>query len=208
MHAGGVDGGLVGLGTGGGEERLFEAAGSDLCDLLGKLNHGLVRIERGGVAEFVDLRLLRPGDARVGMADANGDNAAEEVQVAFPFYVPDVLHLAAFKRQRVLEVVGDGRVDKLLLLGDNLFAVHTRGFLPCRPTIRITTTIPGWPSTFLTSELPHLPESTSRKPGPALEVASCPSLRPVLRSVAPKPSSAGYADSTASADRSAASSVR
>ena len=60
VHAGGVDGGLVGLGAGAGEEGFFQAAGSDLRDLFGERHHGLVRVERGGVAELVELGLLRP----------------------------------------------------------------------------------------------------------------------------------------------------
>ena len=63
--------------------------------------------------------------------DADSDDAAEEIEVALPFHVPHVLHLAAFQRQRVLVVVGDGGVNVLLLLGDDLLAIHG-GALPWR----------------------------------------------------------------------------
>ncbi len=88
-----------------------------------------MRVERGGVAELVHLRLDRLGDARVGMADADGDDAAEEVEVALPFHVPDMLHLTALERQRIGEVVGDGGVNELLLLAVDLAAVHAGGSL-------------------------------------------------------------------------------
>ena len=86
-----------------------------------------VRVKCGGVLEFVDLRLHRAGDARVGVAYADGDDAAEEVEVALPFHVPDVLHVAALEGQRVGEVVGDGGVDELLLLAVDFASVHGVG---------------------------------------------------------------------------------
>ena len=124
VHAGGVDGGLVGLRAGAGEEGFFQAAGRDVRDFFRKRHHGLVRVECGGVAELVNLGLLRAGDVRVGVADADGDDAAEEIEIALPFHVPHVLHLAALQGERVLVVVGDGGIDILLLGSDDFLAVH------------------------------------------------------------------------------------
>ena len=126
---------------------LFQTPRSDPRDLLRQRDHRLVRVERGGMAQLVDLRLLRSGDARVAVADADRDNAAEEVEVALPFHVPDVLHLAALQRQRVGEVVGNGGIDILLLLGDDFFAVHDHVLphQPCAtgPTTAITVLVPA-----------------------------------------------------------------
>ena len=84
--------------------------------------------------ELVDLRLLRPGDARVRVADADRHDAAEEIQIALPLHVPHMLHLAPLQRQRVGKIVGDGGVNVLLFPGNNLFAVHGGGFLSGAPT--------------------------------------------------------------------------
>jgi hypothetical protein len=130
VHAGGVDSGLVRLGAGRGEERFLQAAGSDLRNLLGERDHGLIRVERGGVAELVDLILLRRSHARITVADSDGYDAAEEIQVPLPLNVPDMLHLTAFERQRIGEVVGDCGIDELLLAGDDFLAVHGAGSSP------------------------------------------------------------------------------
>ncbi len=80
------------------------------------------------MAELVDLGLLRAVTRGLAVADADGDDAAEEVEVALAVDVPDVLHLAALDGEGIGEVVGDGREDVFLLLAVDLLAGEASSF--------------------------------------------------------------------------------
>ena len=62
------------------------------------------------------------------MADADGDNAAEEVEILLALDVPDVLHLGVIHGNGIGEVVGDRREDVFLLLAVDLCAGEASGF--------------------------------------------------------------------------------
>lgn len=58
------------------------------------------------------------------MSDADGDDAAEKVEVLLSIDIPDVLHLAALEWERLVEIVRNRGIDVLLLLCQDLFALH------------------------------------------------------------------------------------
>ncbi len=126
------NGHLVGFGAAVGEERLRQAAIRGERGDLG----GQGRLRLGGedcrdVAQPVHLLVDRAVDTVVGMADANGDNAAEEVQVLIPVGVPDVLVLGAYEDQRPAEVVKHGREQMVLVRKQYLVFGHDpRGVRP------------------------------------------------------------------------------
>jgi hypothetical protein len=119
---GGVDGRVVGLRAAVGEEGFFETAGRDLVELLGEVGLRLVGVERGGVLDGAHLLDDGLGHLRVCVADADGEDAAEAVEVAVALVVPDVLPLAADERERLLVVHRDGGEEKLFVLLDDLGA--------------------------------------------------------------------------------------
>src|SRR6185436_16199797 len=59
-------------------------------------------------------------DMGVAMADADGDDAAEAVQVTSARVVPYVLHFAFDEHQRLFVVEEDAWVDELLAQGQHL----------------------------------------------------------------------------------------
>src|SRR6266478_1488829 len=83
-----------------------------------------VGIQRGGVLQAVDLRIDLAGHLWIAVADRNGQDAAEEIQVLAAFQVPQVLHFAAVRHQRPLVVIGHRRPEILLVLGDYLIAAY------------------------------------------------------------------------------------
>ncbi len=101
-HAREQDGGFVGFAAGIGEEALLQSAGRDLGDFFGQIDDGFVGVERRGVLQAVDLRLDLAGDLGIGVADGDGQDAAEEVEVLAAFEIPDVLHAGAVDDERVL----------------------------------------------------------------------------------------------------------
>jgi hypothetical protein len=60
-----------------------------------------VRVERGGVDELAHLLAHALDDVRVVVADAGGEDAAEEVEIAVAVRVPDIEAVAVRERQRV-----------------------------------------------------------------------------------------------------------
>ena len=57
----------------------------------------------------------------VAVADADGDDAAEEIEVLVAVGVPDVLILGARDDQRFLEVMEDGGEEEFLVGEDDFF---------------------------------------------------------------------------------------
>ncbi len=62
-----------------------------LRELLGKRHLRLVREHGGDVLQLVDLRVNLGVHLVVAMADADGDDAAEEIQILVAVGIPDVL---------------------------------------------------------------------------------------------------------------------
>jgi hypothetical protein len=122
VHASGLDGGLVGFGTAVGEERFFQRAGRDLGQLFGERHHGLVGEASRDVLHLVDLGLGLFRDAGIAMADADGNDAAKEIEILLAFHVPDMLHGGVVHGDGIGVVVGDGWEDEFLLLAIDLFA--------------------------------------------------------------------------------------
>src|SRR6266852_2150187 len=68
----------------------------------------------------------------VAMADADGDNAAEEIEILIPVCIPDVLVLAARNHQRVFVVMKNGRIKVVSMSEQNLFFGHACYYTPTR----------------------------------------------------------------------------
>ena len=63
----------------------------------------------------------------VAMAHADGENAAEEVQILVAVRVPDELIFGMIQNQRLLEVMEDGREQKILIGENDFFFGHGVG---------------------------------------------------------------------------------
>ena len=94
MHFGEQQGHLVGLGAGVGEEALPAVPGRKAGQALGEFHHGLVREQGGDVLEGVHLLVDRPVHLGMAVAEADGEDPAEEIEIAVAVRVPDVLPLA------------------------------------------------------------------------------------------------------------------
>ena len=125
IAAGGEDGGLVGFGTAIREETLGEfAAGRDPGHAFGERYLRLVRKHSGDVLQLAHLfhDLLVHG--LVAVADADGDDAAEEIEVLVAVSVPDELVFGAFDDQRLLEVMEHAGEQVALAGKDDLLLCH------------------------------------------------------------------------------------
>ncbi len=60
----------------------------------------------------------------VAMADADGDNAAEEIEILVPVRIPDVLVFAARDHERVFVVMKNGRIKVVTMSEQDLFFSH------------------------------------------------------------------------------------
>src|SRR5579863_1825914 len=89
-HAGYEDCGFVGLRAAVGEEALLDLTGRNLGQFLGELDGLRRRVDARGVLQAVDLILDLAGNVGVGVTDADGQDAAEEIEVAIALAVPDV----------------------------------------------------------------------------------------------------------------------
>ena len=98
-------------------------AGEQLAQRLGQLDQRLCREQRGDVLQRLDLLLDRGDHARLAVAEADGDDAAEEVEVLLAVGIEQPLTLAANERQRLL-VVAREPVEILAVLGDDLSLVQ------------------------------------------------------------------------------------
>src|SRR5262249_3795356 len=115
-----IDCSVVGLGAAVGEERFLQTARRNLRQLLGQIRLGLVGVKRRGMRDRIDLFGDRFVYARVRVAYADGQHAAEAIQVLVAFIVPDVKALAFDQRQRFLVVIRDGGEEKFLVFADGL----------------------------------------------------------------------------------------
>ncbi len=117
--------GLVGFRAAIGEERLGELApGRDLSQLLRERRLRLVGEHRRDVLQAIDLRVQLPVHVLIAVADADGDDAAEEIQILIAVGVPDVLILGPRNNERFLVVVEDGRKEVVAVRENDLFFGH------------------------------------------------------------------------------------
>ena len=124
VDARGQDGGLDRLGAAVGEEALGRLVpGEDLGQLLGQLHDGDRREQRRDVLERPGLLLEGRHHPRLAVAEGDGDDAAEEVQVTLPVRVLQPFALAANEGQRLL-VVGAHAIEVLPILLDDLAGIH------------------------------------------------------------------------------------
>ena len=125
VTARGQDGRLIRLGAAVCKEGFAQpAAGRDLGDAFGQCGLGLGSEDRGDVLQSVDL-LVNPGiHFLVAMSDANGENAAEKVQILVAVSVVNILVFGARNHQRFLVVVEDGGEQKFLVCEKDLFFCH------------------------------------------------------------------------------------
>jgi hypothetical protein len=108
IAARGKNGGFVGLRAAVGEKRLREAPlRRERSDLLRQSRLRRGGEDRGDVLEAVHLLVHARVHALVAVADADGDDAAEEIQVAVAVGVPHVLVLGAIDDERLRVVVED-----------------------------------------------------------------------------------------------------
>jgi hypothetical protein len=129
VQAGGQDGRLDGLGAAVGEEGLGRPlAREERRQLLGQLDDGDGGEERRHVLQRARLALDGAHHPRVAVAEGDGDDAAEEVEVLLAVGVEEPLALAPHEGQRLL-VIGRDAEEELTVLVDDLRAVHGRSLL-------------------------------------------------------------------------------
>ena len=92
---------------------------------LGVLRDVRVQINRGGMLEDLVLALRRRDHVGMTMPDADGDNAAERVEITPPGFVPDVLHFPLHNRERLFVVEKDPGVQEFFAQLQDLFRGRT-----------------------------------------------------------------------------------
>ena len=92
---------------------------------------GLREEDGGDVLEFIELGMDFGIDFIVTMADADGEDATEEIEILVAIGIPDELVFGAFDDERVFEIVEDRREEEFFLREDDfLFSHHRDTFLP------------------------------------------------------------------------------
>src|SRR5882762_493819 len=109
------------------EKTLLQISRGNLCDFLSQSYDVFVRIERGRVLQAVHLGIDLAGDLGIAVADGNGQDAAEEIQILAAFQIPEILHLATIGHQRSLIVIGYRGPQIFFVLGDYLIATRRGG---------------------------------------------------------------------------------
>ena len=93
-----------------------------MCDFFGERDDLFVRVKRREMLQFVDLGVDLAGDFGIAVANGDGEDAAEKVEVLAALDVPDVLHFGTIGDERPLVVIGDGWPDEFFMLGDDFVA--------------------------------------------------------------------------------------
>ncbi len=108
------EGEVVGLGTGVHEIADLQVAGHLRGEGGGVFGDLRLEVDRGRVLERGGLIVRGGDDLRMTMADADGDNAAEAVEVALAGLVPDILHAALHEHDRFFVVEKDAGIQNSL----------------------------------------------------------------------------------------------
>ena len=116
--------GFIGFRSAVGEETFLEVAGGDLRQLFRQGDDGLVGVKRGGMLQAVNLRLHFGGDLLVTVPDADGEDAAEEIEVAAALGVENVLGVGVVHHQRLGVVVDHAGEQILLVLLQHFVPFH------------------------------------------------------------------------------------
>ena len=125
VAAGGENRGFVGFGAAVGEERFGELAGGrDLGQFLRERGLRLIGEDGGYVLQLVDLRVQLLVHLFVAVADADGDDAAEEIQILIAVRVPHVLIFGVRDHQRFFVVVEDGGEEMVAVGEQDVFFGH------------------------------------------------------------------------------------
>ena len=97
-------------------------------DLLRERRLRLIGEDGGDVLERVELLVDFGVHLLVAVADAHGDDAAEEVEILVAVGVPDVLVLGAVDDQRLFVIVEDGGEEEFLIGKNDLVFGHGYAF--------------------------------------------------------------------------------
>src|ERR1035438_8736981 len=115
------NGGLVGFSAAVGEKRLGQLTfGGKRRNLLGERRLRLIGVDGGDVLQCIQLAMDFGVDLLIAVAHADGDDAAQKIQVLIAVGVPDVLILGARYDERLLEVMKNRR-KQIFLVGENDF---------------------------------------------------------------------------------------
>ena len=114
VGAGHQDGEIVRLRAGVYEITDFEFAGHLRGELLGIQRDLRVQIDRGGVVDRLVLPVRGLHHFRVAVPDADGDDAAEAVEIAAAGFVEEILRLAFDDGDRLLVVMENRRIHELV----------------------------------------------------------------------------------------------
>ncbi len=114
---------FVGFRAAVGEVAFLELARGNLGQFLGQRDNGFIGVERGGVLELVHLGLDLPRDLLVAVAHADGEDAAEKIEILPTFDIEDVLATGVVDHQR-LGVIVDHAGEEITFV---LFADFVRG---------------------------------------------------------------------------------
>ena len=113
------EGEVIGLGTGIDEVAHLQIPGHFRREFLRVLRHVGMQVDGGGVLVEFALFVARGNDVRMAVTDADGDDAAETVEVALALFVPHVLTVAFHDHERLLVIEEDARVHELLAQGQH-----------------------------------------------------------------------------------------
>ena len=109
---------VVGFRAAVGEERFLQLSGRDLMKLLSQVRLRLVAVERRSVGNRLDLVDDGFGYARIRVAHAHGQHAAETVEIFVALVVPNMRSFAAHQSQGLLVISGDRREEKLFVFAN------------------------------------------------------------------------------------------
>ena len=106
VHPGDLDGVLIGIGPGVGEEDLSEPCGEFLNQPLCQISFGLGGVGGAGIADFVQLVLHGLDDSGVGLADVAAHLVGGELQILLPVHVVHVQPIGPLKGQGMEVALG------------------------------------------------------------------------------------------------------
>ena len=125
-HPGRQDGHVVGLAAAVGEIRHLQAGRHLGGQLLAVQPDGRVDVDRRGVLQPADL-LADPLDLLgMAMADGNGDDAADGVEVPLTLLVIEVLHVTLDDHDGLFVILHDGRREEFASEGQRFLGGRTR----------------------------------------------------------------------------------